>query len=94
MSVLGYIDTPERKNSIFPQRYRTGLLRMAKELNVPITPIIIDNIELRNGSFPKQNFNIYIGKTFFVNDIGEDIGKIKKLFTKKKKLFKTTKYIF
>ena len=69
-------------------KLRTGLFRIAKELNISITPISIDYINAVYGIIPNQNFRICVGETFKPTEIYNDIYKVRKFF--KEKLTRTT----
>jgi hypothetical protein len=86
-SVLAYVMKPRSLT------FRTGIFRIAKELNLTVTPIVMDTIKIENCQIIKQNFQIYIGDSFLVNDIDKDICQVKKLFKKKIKIFRDTKTI-
>jgi len=87
ISVIGYCNKPRKMINM-----RTGLFRIAKELNVTITPIVFDTIDVCNFQILKQNFQIYVGKSFYVSDIEKDVKNVKKIFKDKVKEFKKTKY--
>jgi hypothetical protein len=87
-SVLGYCMKPRRLLTTI----RTGLFRIAKELNVSITPVVFDTIIISNFKIIKQNFRIYIGESFYVNEPEKDIKIVKKIFKKKISEFKENKF--
>ena len=91
LSVLGYVSIPQ-KGLFFPH-VRTGLFRIAKELNVKITPVVFDTINICNFRINKQKFQIYIGESFYVNEVEKDVKKVKKLFKQKNWEFKKNKPI-
>jgi len=92
ISVAGLVSTEDTKLS----RIRTGLFRIAKELNVPVTPVVIDTIDVSpDFRIVKQNFQIYVGESFYAGDnVYNDTYRVRKLFKEKLQLFKDTKYIF
>ena len=93
-SVFGYCTLYE-PYKLFKLKMRTGLFRIAKELNVTITPVVFDIIDTDNFfSIKQQNYEIYIGESFYVSDIEKDVKTVRKLFKDKLKEFKENKYIF
>lgn len=58
----------EGHRQIFSGRVRTGILRIAKELGVTVTPIAFDYIKTDNGRIINQEFNIMIGQQKTVDD--------------------------
>lgn len=93
-SVFGYCTICE-PYKLFKLKMRTGLFRIAKELNVTITPVVFDIVDIDNFfSIKQQNYEIYIGESFYVSDIEKDVKTVRKLFKDKLKEFKQNKYIF
>lgn len=93
-SVFGYC-TKYEPHKLFKLKMRTGLLRIAKELNSTITPIVFDIIDIDVfGRIKQQNYQIYIGNSFYVSDIEKDVKTVRKLFKDKLKEFKQSKYVF
>jgi hypothetical protein len=87
ISVFAYVSSfSHMKGKI--SKLRTGLFRIAKELNISITPISIDYINAVYGIIPNQNFRICVGETFKPTEIYNDIYKVRKFF--KEKLTRTT----
>ena len=75
-------------------KVRKGLFNIAKELNIPITLVAIDYIDIKNHVIKKQNFGITIGDTFKIDDIDNDVYKSKIFFRNTLKEFKKNKYNF
>lgn len=75
------------------QNIRTGMFRIAKELNVPITLIAFDFVDTQFHNIQKQNFHIEIGDTFKVNSIQDAIYKTRKFYKKTLTKFIKQKYI-
>jgi hypothetical protein len=92
VSVAGLVSTEDTKLA----RIRTGLFRIARELNIPVTPVVIDTIDIAvDFRIVKQNFQIYVGESFYVSDnVYNDTYRVRKLFKEKMQLFKDTKYVF
>lgn len=89
LSILGYVTTDSNINIC---RVRTGLFRIAQELNIPVTPLVFDTVNISNFRITEQNFQIYTGNSFYVSDPEKDCRKVKKLFKEKIQLFKETKF--
>lgn len=75
-------------------KVRKGLFNIAKELNIPITLVAIDYIDIENYIIKKQNFGIRIGDTFKIDDINISILKAKNFFRNTLKEFEKNKYNF
>lgn len=92
ISVAALVSTEDTKLV----RIRTGIFKIAKELNIPVTPVVIDTIDISTDCrILKQNFKIYVGESFYVSDnLYNDTYRVKKLFKEKIEYFKNTKYIF
>lgn len=72
----------------------TGILNIAKSLNISVTPICFDSIGYDNiGRIKNQNFEIYIGKEIYISDIDSDVLNIKKFFKQTLNRFEKQKYI-
>ena len=76
------------------QTIRSGMFRIAKELNIPITLIAFDFVETKFHEIQKQNFHIEIGDTFKVDSIQDAIYKTRKFYNKALTKFIKQKYIF
>ena len=83
ISVFSYISRPFISNHI--GKVRSGMFRIAKELNVTITPIYFDYIKHSYGVIPFQDFNIVVGDTFYVNNIELSVYRTKLFFKKNRK---------
>lgn len=72
----------------------TGILNIAKLLNISVTPICIDSIDYDNiGRLKHQNFEIHIGKEINIRDIDSDVLTIKKFFKQTLNRFEKQKYM-
>lgn len=80
-----------KKNTYQLQTPRLGIFNIAKELNVKITPIVMDHLYISNGLIPPQNYQIYVGKSRFINS-QSDIEDTIAFFKKKLNLFLTNKF--
>lgn len=62
-------------------KIRSGVYRIAQELNVPITLVCFDNIDTTwYGSIKEQPFMISVGPTYYVNNIKKSMYTAKKFF--------------
>lgn len=79
-SILTYVTTPQEKIGNIG-RVRTGIFRIAKELNMTITPIAIDYIHYTNiGNIPYQRFEMRVGDSFNVTDVIMDTLRTRRFF--------------
>jgi len=74
-------------------KLRSGMFRIAKELNIPIIPLAVDYIDSYYGVIPYQNFYMHVGETFYVDDVDSDMYRTRKFFTERVEFFKRNKYI-
>ena len=83
-SILAYVTTKEFKgdNHLYIGRVRTGMMRIAKELDVTITPVVMDSIDTPWGIISRQNFRIHVGETFKVDDPVSAALRVRKVYTK------------
>jgi hypothetical protein len=93
MNVLFYFDPKIEYKGVKRRIYtlntpRSGVFSIAKELNVPITPIVIDRIYIHNGIIPYQNFRITVGKSKKVTTQNDFVEFFKKTLVR----FLATKY--
>lgn len=93
-SVLGYVTTHSLKGNkaIYLGRVRTGLFRIAKELDIKITPIVFDTIDHQYGRILQQNYQIKICDSFKVKDVNKYVLRVKKIYTETLRKFKNEKY--
>ena len=72
MSILVFVENYKRikytNNGRKVARLRTGIFTIAKELNIPITPLVIDRIHSSYGMVTEQPFRMIVGDTFDVTD--------------------------
>lgn len=95
-SVCMYFDTKVDYKGIKPHKYtlqtpRRGIFNIARELGVPVTPIVMDHLYISGGIIPPQNFQIYVGKSLKISD-DRDIDNTILLFRKKLNMFLTDKF--
>ena len=91
-SILVYVTTPKEKVGEI-SRLRTGMFRIAKELNRTITPIAIDYIHYDHfGSIPYQRYEIRVGDSFYVDDPLVDSLRTRKFFKDSLEEFKNNKF--
>lgn len=76
----------------YVSKLRSGMFRIAEELNVQITPISIDYIDSVYGVIPYQNFYMQVGESFYVKNLEKDMYRTRKFFTERVDYFKRMKY--
>ena len=91
-SVLAYITKYPRLRPNYIPSIRSGLFNISKELNIPITLVAIDYVDINYGIMFKQNFNIVIGDTFNVENVSESMYKAKKFYKENITNFMKNKY--
>jgi len=92
-SIFSYVSKTPRMGPTKIQNMRSGMFRLAKELNIPITLVAIDYIDINFGIIPYQNFNIVIGDTLYVDDVKDSVIIAKNFFKKMMIKFEKTKYL-
>jgi len=93
-SIFSYVTKTPRLGPIHIQNMRTGMFKIAKELNIPVTQITIDYIDTNFGIINDQNFHIVIGDTFYVDDPRKSAYETKIYFKKMMRKFTNLKYNF
>jgi len=74
-------------------KIHTGVFKIAKELNITITPIVFDRIFYDKFYILKyQNYQIRVGDTFHVDDVQNSIYKTRRFFQDNIDKFKKTKF--
>jgi len=97
MSILVFIEN----HKLIPLNYdgrkiaklRTGIFHIAKELDIPITPLVIDRIHQSYGSIHQQPFRMVVGETFSVVDTKLSVSHTYKFMSDQKKLMEARKFI-
>lgn len=79
-SIFTYITKHPKHKINYISKIRTGVFHIAKELDIPITPIVIDFIDTKFGSIPYQNFRIITGETFKVTNVKKQVYVTKVFF--------------
>lgn len=69
-------------------KLRTGIINIAKNLGVTITPIIFDHISHNFGFISTKKFKIYIGKTTEIDDVKSYVKSLRHLYLRKLRLYK------
>lgn len=87
-SIFAYVSKCTQYRNGYVGKVRSGMFRIAKELNVPVTPITIDFIKHNNGIIENQRFRIKVGETFKVDDIGQAVYYTRNFFRKTLKSFR------
>lgn len=97
MNVLVYFDTKVDYKGFKSRLYslqtpRSGILSIAKELSIKVTPIVVDHLLLANGIIPRQNFEIRVCEPLLIKNVETDILEIKNIFDKNLKNFLLRKF--
>ena len=92
-SIFAYItkypqDIPNRIHKV-----RSGMFSLAKELNIPVTLVVFDYVDTQFYNIQKQNYQIEIGETFYVDNLQDAIYKTRKYYRKTLSKFMRQKYI-
>jgi hypothetical protein len=93
-SIFTYITKYPRDIPNYIPKIRSGMFSIAKELDLPITLVAIDYIDIKFNIIQDQNFYIEIGDTFKVDNIQESIYKARKFYRDKLTKFINQKYMF
>lgn len=91
-SVFSYVTSYPKDEPTLIRKVRSGMFSIAKELNIPITMVAIDYIDIRCNRINRQNFQIEIGETFFVDDVDLGVRKSKRFFKDCMRKFEKEKY--
>jgi len=73
---------------------RSGIFSIAKDLNIPITPLLIDSVRTTNGVIDKQPFELVIGDTMMVDVVKRDCRNVRKFMIKEKQRLESNKDMF
>lgn len=92
-SIFSYVEKTyySRKNIYTLTEFRSGMFRIAQQLNIPITPVICEHIEYEYGFIGKNKPKIIILEPFYVIDIEKDIFQCR---NKMAKILGRTRYKF
>ena len=71
---------------------RSGFFSIANQLNIPITPVVIDHIFDVYGIPENNYFQIKIGETEYVHNVEETMKKVFKFISKELNNFKFKKF--
>lgn len=78
------------KNHLGP--IRNGIFNIAKELDIPVTPVAFDRIVYNHGVLKKQNYQICVGETFKVDNVNDSKYTTRRFLGNKIKYFNKTKF--
>lgn len=90
--IFTYISIPSKHFGL--SKLRSGIFRIAKDLNVPITPICVDYIQNNFGYIPYQNFRIKVGETFYIQDIQQSMNRTRNFYKKNLTEFIKNKQVY
>ena len=65
-----------------------------KDLNISITPLLIDSVRTSNGIINTQPFEIVIGETMMVTNVKCDCRNVRKFMLKEKRRLESNKDMF
>ena len=84
------VHTKDKRGLYKIGRIKTGIFSIAKELQIPIVPIVIGVIDNHCGIPSKYSHYIHADKPFLVDNVEDSKNKVKKLFIKhiRKSLYK------
>ena len=84
------IHTKDKRGLYQVGRIKTGIFSIAKELQIPVVPIVIGVIDNHYGIPSKYSHYVYADKPFLVDNVEDSKNKVKKLFIKhiRKSLYK------
>ena len=91
-SVVSYITKDPYLGPLDIRGIRSGIFKIAKELDIPVTPIAIDYIDNTYGSIKYQNFHIEAASSFKVDNIKDSMYETKKFYKESMIKFKKNKY--
>ncbi len=90
--IFSYINHPSNIHPRHYERYRTGMLRIAQELDIPVTPMAIDQLETGiGGALCEQSFQVWLGEPFYVTDVEHDLQLVQQFFRKQTRRFERYK---
>lgn len=94
-SIFSYVEREyhTRKDDYSITDIRSGVFRIAKNLKIPITPVVIDHIEHINGIVENYTFNIIVDDTRLVENIEEETTRVSSFFKKNLKKLMIKKVI-
>lgn len=91
-SIFFYLNDPNSKMEKYDLgKVKTGVINIAYELQIPITPIVVDSTSHIFGAIQEQNFRIEVGETSIIENPKIYINKIKKYYRKTINKFKLYK---
>ena len=67
---------------------RTGIIKIAKNLGVTVTPIVFDHITHNFGLISNKQFKIYVGQTTQIDDVKKYIKYLRCMYLRKLRLYK------
>lgn len=81
ISIFTYVtNTPKGRRDV--RRMRTGMFKIAQQLNIPITLIAIDYVNIDIFNSDKQDIWIEVGDTYYIEDVDTSMRRAKTFFRK------------
>lgn len=93
--IVAYINSESSLHPRHFDRSRTGILRIAQNLNVPVIPLVIDQIVTESdGAIQEQPFHVWLGQPFHIRDVERDVLTLRRYFTQQIQRFHSKKKLF
>jgi hypothetical protein len=90
--IFSYLNVPSNIHPRHVEPLRTGMLRIAQDLQIPVTAMAIDQIEPNAlGGFSEQSFIVHLSRPFYVTDILADRDIVQTYFRRQLRRFATYK---
>ena len=90
--VFAYVNNPSVMHTRQIDPLRSGMLRIAADLDVPVTPMAIDQFEASaGGALDEQSFVVEVGQPFFVTDVDDDVRRLREFLRRKMRRFRQCK---
>jgi 1-acyl-sn-glycerol-3-phosphate acyltransferase len=75
-------DITDEKRPFKIKKLRSGIFSIAKELSVPVVPIVMDSISHWFGLFTRHNYRIHVGDPLYVENVPETMKFVKRYMEK------------
>jgi len=90
--VFAYVNNPSVMHTRQVDPLRSGMLRIAADLHVPVTPMAIDQFESSaGGALDEQSFVVELGDPFYVTDVEVDLKTLREFLRRKLRRFRQCK---
>ena len=95
-SIFVYPEMVKKRTDIYELcEFRTGIFNIAKELNIPVVPVVIDHIKYGIGGIipSRRPCQIHIGRPYTINDDDNTINIIREWMSTRLRSMNLTKSI-